>query len=78
MITDTKFIRRQEKVKLSNVVGSNYFDISFVELSPNKLLIQSCLDNLIKGAAGNAIQCMNIMFQFDEDIGLNNLLPIYV
>ena len=78
MIINTNFIRHQEKIKLSNVVGSNYFDISFVELSPNKLLIQSCLDNLIKGAGGNAIQCMNIMFQFDEDIGLNNLLPIYV
>ena len=77
-IDDSKFIRHQKDIKISNVIGSNYFDISFVELSPNKLLIQSCLDNLIKGAAGNAIQCMNIIFKLDEEEGLNNLLPIYV
>ena len=42
------------------------------------IFVQSCLDNLVKGAAGNAIQCMNVMFKLDEDIGLSNLLPIYV
>ena len=73
-----KFFREQVNIKLSNVIGSNYCDVSYKKLSNKKLLIQSCLDNLIKGAAGNAIQCMNIMFRLDEDIGLSNLLPIYV
>lgn len=73
-----KFLRNQVNIKLSNVIGSNYCDISYTKLSNNKILIQSCLDNLIKGAAGNAIQCMNIIFKLDEDTGLSNLLPIYV
>ena len=41
-------------------------------------MVQSCLDNLVKGAAGNAIQCMNLMFNLEEDSGLNKILPIYV
>ena len=36
----------------------------------NKLLITSSLDNLLKGASGQAIQNMNLMFGFDETAGL--------
>jgi len=35
------------------------------------LVIVSCLDNLMKGAAGQAVQNMNVMFGFDEKDGLN-------
>ena len=38
--------------------------------SGQNLVIVSSLDNLIKGAAGQAIQNMNIMFGFDESLGL--------
>jgi N-acetyl-gamma-glutamyl-phosphate reductase len=37
---------------------------------PNRLLVVSCLDNLIKGAAGQAVQNMNLMFGLDEAAGL--------
>jgi N-acetyl-gamma-glutamyl-phosphate reductase len=40
-----------------------------------KLIILSTIDNLVKGAAGQAIQNMNIMFNYQEDVGLN-LLPL--
>ena len=30
-------------------------------------------DNLVKGAAGQAVQCMNVMFGFDESLGLNHI-----
>jgi N-acetyl-gamma-glutamyl-phosphate reductase len=36
-----------------------------------RLVIVSCLDNLIKGAAGQAVQNMNILCGFDESEGLN-------
>jgi N-acetyl-gamma-glutamyl-phosphate reductase len=37
----------------------------------NKLLITSCIDNLVKGASGQAVQNMNLMFGFEETEGLN-------
>ncbi|MFX1296353.1 MAG: N-acetyl-gamma-glutamyl-phosphate reductase [Promethearchaeota archaeon] len=56
------------------VIGSNFCDIGFV-LDENipRLVILSALDNLIKGAAGSAIQCMNIMMGIKETTGL--LIP---
>jgi N-acetyl-gamma-glutamyl-phosphate reductase len=36
----------------------------------NKLLITSCIDNLLKGAVGQAVQNMNLMFGVDETTGL--------
>jgi N-acetyl-gamma-glutamyl-phosphate reductase len=50
---------------------SNYCDIGF-QVSPDqsRVVIVSCLDNLVKGAAGQAIQNMNVMFGFDEREGL--------
>ena len=39
-------------------------------MNKNKLLITSIIDNLIKGASGQAIQNMNLMFGIDEQTGL--------
>ena len=36
----------------------------------DKLLITSCIDNLVKGASGQAVQNMNLMFGFDESEGI--------
>ena len=36
----------------------------------NKFVIFSAIDNLVKGAAGQAIQNMNLLFKFNENIGL--------
>lgn len=60
--------------ELKNVVGSNRVGIGIVVDSRlNRAVIISCIDNLIKGASGQAIQNMNIMFGLPEDTGLKNI-----
>jgi len=58
--------------QLSKIIGSNACHIS-VDVVPEKreLRIVSVIDNLVKGAAGTAIQNMNIMMGFDEETGLS-------
>ena len=54
-----------------NVQETNFIDISArVDARTNKLVVVSAEDNLTKGAAGQAIQCLNIAFGFDEAEGL--------
>ena len=52
-------------------LNTNYCDIGF-SLSPDgtRAVLVSCIDNLLKGAAGQAVQNMNLMFGFDEKAGL--------
>lgn len=62
------------------LAGSNYCDIGF-ELdvaapkvfsgAPHRLVVLSAIDNLMKGAAGNGVQAMNVMFGFEESTGLS-------
>lgn len=53
------------------VVGSNFCDIGFdIDPDNNRLIALSASDNLMKGAAGSAIQNMNVMCGFDESEGL--------
>ncbi|WP_027626086.1 N-acetyl-gamma-glutamyl-phosphate reductase [Clostridium lundense] len=57
-----------------NVRGSNLCDIAIrIDKRTNKIIVISAIDNLIKGAAGQAIQNMNIMFGIDEKEGLDLL-----
>jgi len=65
------FIRIQEEIKLSWVRGSNFCDIAIYS-KEDKTVICSAIDNLVKGASGQAIQNMNIMLGFDEKLGLYN------
>lgn len=59
------------------VSGSNYCDIGiFVDERVQRLTIISVIDNLVKGAAGQAIQNMNIIYGWDETVGLDQV-PIY-
>jgi len=54
-----------------HVVGSNRVDISAVyDERTGNIVINSAIDNLIKGASGQAIQIMNLMYGFDEKAGL--------
>ncbi len=54
------------------LVGSNYCDIGF-ELDPHqrRVVVMAALDNLMKGAAGNAVQALNCMYGWDESLGLS-------
>ena len=57
--------------KLSDVQNTNNVKISvFTNKSKKTIIIMSLLDNLVKGAAGQAIQNMNLMFGLDETTGL--------
>ncbi|MDH0668282.1 N-acetyl-gamma-glutamyl-phosphate reductase [Acinetobacter junii] len=60
-----------------SVRGANELRIALYRLQENKLIILVAQDNLVKGAAGQAIQNMNLMFNFDEAAGLEGigLLP---
>lgn len=60
-----------------SVRGANELRIALYRPQPNKLVILVAQDNLVKGAAGQAIQNMNLMFGFDEAAGLEGigLLP---
>ncbi|MFT7612846.1 MAG: N-acetyl-gamma-glutamyl-phosphate reductase [Parvicellaceae bacterium] len=60
----------ENTVNLKQVVNTNNCLIQIQKIK-GKVLITSVLDNLLKGAAGQAIQNMNIMFGLDESTGLN-------
>lgn len=52
------------------VSHSNFMDINFcIDKRTKRLIIIGALDNLVKGAAGQAVQNMNLMFDFDENLG---------
>ena len=59
------------------VEGSNYVDIGFqIDPRTNRIVMMGAIDNLVKGAAGQAVQNMNIMFGLPEDEGLK-LVPLF-
>jgi N-acetyl-gamma-glutamyl-phosphate reductase len=54
-----------------HVFGTNYCDIGFrLDARNDRLVMISTIDNLVKGAAGQAVQNMNIMLGFEETSGL--------
>ena len=59
------------------VEGSNYVDVNFkIDERTGRIVMMGALDNLVKGAAGQAVQNMNLLFDFDEAEGLN-LVPMF-
>jgi N-acetyl-gamma-glutamyl-phosphate reductase len=71
------FVRVQNNVDLASIVGSNFVDVSFTPGTGGRVLAQGAIDNLVKGAAGRAVQNMNLMFGLDETAGLLNIAPLY-
>jgi len=69
------FIRTYPKGKLPNtrdVKGSNYCDIGVkVDETDGRMVVVTAIDNLVKGASGQAVQNMNIMLGFPETMGLD-------
>lgn len=71
---DEKFVRVLDKGVCPEtrwVEGSNYVDVNFkIEPRTNRLIMMGALDNLVKGAAGQAVQNMNLIFGLEETEGL--------
>ena len=59
---------------IAHVRGTNFCDIGFIlNRESGRLIIVSAIDNLLKGAAGQAVQNMNLMFGIDEQSGLKTI-----
>lgn len=59
------------------VEGSNYMDVNFkIDERTGRIIVMGSIDNLVKGAAGQAVQNMNLMFGLPEDTGLD-LVPMF-
>jgi N-acetyl-gamma-glutamyl-phosphate reductase len=68
---EAKFTHYVDKaLDLKQVVNTNKC-LVHCDKAGNKLLVTSCIDNLLKGAVGQAVQNMNIMFGIDEQAGLH-------
>ena len=77
---DEKFVRVLEKDVVPEtkwVEGSNYVDVNFkIDPRTNRIIMMGAIDNLVKGAAGQAVQNMNLMFGLKESEGLE-LVPMF-
>ncbi len=66
-----KILKLNSPLGSGNVLNTNYCEISICETrTKGRFVIFSAIDNLIKGASGQAIQNMNLMYNFPEDMGL--------
>ena len=72
---DENFIRiRRGMCETRFVVGTNFCDISIrVDQRTHRAIITSCIDNMVKGAAGQAVQNMNAAFGLEETAGLKTM-----
>ena len=77
---DEKFIRLLPygtPAETKWVEGSNYVDIGFkIDPRTGRVILMGAIDNLVKGAAGQAVQNMNILFGLPEDEGID-LVPMF-
>ena len=77
---DEYFVRVLEKGKYPEtkwVEGSNFVDIGFqIDARTGRIVMMGAIDNLVKGAAGQAVQNMNLLFGFSEQEGLM-LVPVF-
>ena len=77
---DEKFVRVLEKdvcPQTKWVEGSNYVDVNFkIDPRTNRIIMMGAIDNLVKGAAGQAVQNMNLMFGLKESERLE-LVPMF-
>lgn len=72
-----RFLKRDSTPQTRWVKGSNYVDVNYkIDKRTNRIIMMGAMDNLMKGAAGQAVQNMNLMFGLAEDEGLN-LVPMF-
>nr|WP_319489372.1 N-acetyl-gamma-glutamyl-phosphate reductase [uncultured Caproiciproducens sp.] len=73
-----RLLPQGREADIKNVRCSNFCDISLhVDSRTNTLIAISAIDNMVKGAAGQAIQNMNIAFEIDETTGLKSFPPAF-
>ena len=66
-----KVLKLNKEIGSGNVINTNYCEISVCETRvKNRIIIFSAIDNLVKGASGQAVQNMNLLFGFSETNGL--------
>lgn len=71
LVRDTKGLYQLPNPSI--LVGSNFCDIGFeLDAHINRMVLLSAIDNIVKGAAGQAVQCLNIILNLDERTGLLN------
>ena len=67
-----KILKSNSPLGTGNVINTNNCEISVCStLDKNKIIILSAIDNLIKGAAGQAVQNMNLVFNYNQKVGLS-------
>lgn len=69
------FVRITDKLPHTKHVWGNNFCLIYptIDARANRVIVISCLDNLVKGGAGQAVQNMNLMFNLPETTGLESL-----
>ena len=73
-----RVLPKGEVANLKNVKYSNYCDISLhLDERTGRVIVVSTIDNMVKGAAGQAIQNMNIVFGLKETTGLMMIPPAF-
>lgn len=66
-----RILNKEEVPQISSVEGTNFCDIGFsIDTNSQVCIVMCAIDNVIKGASGQAIQNMNVMYGFDETEGL--------
>ena len=74
-----KIYKPNAQIGTGNVIETNNCDISICQTRlKNKIVIFSAIDNLIKGAAGQAVQNMNFLYKFKETTGLNEIFSFFL
>ena len=66
-----KILKPNSELGSGNVLNTNNCEISICDTRiKDKVVIFSAIDNLVKGASGQAIQNMNLIYKFQENLGL--------
>ena len=69
LVAERRGVYRYPEPKI--LAGSNFCDVGFArDEEGDRLVVIAALDNLMKGAAGNALQAMNVMYGWEETLGL--------
>jgi N-acetyl-gamma-glutamyl-phosphate reductase len=66
-----RFVRHVTVPSIPSTVGSNFAEVGIELADAGTIVVMGALDNLVKGAAGQAVQNANIMFNMDETVGLD-------